>query len=65
MGKRILDQNGKVIFSMTELPDGLFAIDLECDEALRLAKYFLPPTGMIMDRPGKPRSRWVYRNKPL
>ena len=66
MGKPtvVRDEAGKPIVTMHQLPDGLWAIDLECKEALKLAKYFLPPTPTVLDRPGKPASRWVYRSRP-
>lgn len=36
-------------------------VDLDTEEAWEKAKQFLPPTGMIDGRPGKPRSHWWYR----
>lgn len=42
-------------------PSGdLVDIDLDHPLAVELAPDFLPPTGMIFGRPGKPRSHWVY-----
>lgn len=40
---------------------GLVDIDLDAEEAVRLASAFLPPTRMISGRPSKPRSHWYYR----
>lgn len=39
---------------------GVVDVDLDCIQALRLAKDFLPPTGCIFGRPSKPRSHWIY-----
>jgi hypothetical protein len=36
-------------------------IDLDCRLAVELAPQFLPPTGMIDGRPGKPASHWWFR----
>jgi P4 family phage/plasmid primase-like protien len=36
-------------------------IDLDADDALALADDYLPPTGMVEGRPGKPRSHRAYR----
>ena len=60
----IEDEEGKPIIHMHQLPNGLWAVDLECDEASRLARYFLPCPIQMLDRPGKPASRWVYKFKP-
>ena len=35
-------------------------VDLDCDEALMLAPYFLPATGAIFGRRTRPRSHWLY-----
>jgi hypothetical protein len=35
-------------------------IDLDCPEAVRLARYFLPPTGSKYGRPSKRKSHWLY-----
>ncbi len=40
---------------------GLVDIDLDCDEAVRLAPKFLPQTSAVFGRAGKPRSHWLYR----
>lgn len=39
-------------------------IDLDCDEAVKLAPHFLPPTQAIFGRPGKPRSHYLYKIGP-
>jgi hypothetical protein len=42
-------------------PSGwLVDIDLDCEEAITLAPQFLPPTGAMTGRPGKPASHWWY-----
>ncbi len=42
-------------------PSGwLVDVDLDCDEAVALAPKFLPPTGAMSGRPGKPASHWWY-----
>jgi hypothetical protein len=39
---------------------GLTDVDLDCPEALKLAKYFLPRTASKYGRPSKRRSHWLY-----
>ena len=41
---------------------GLVDVDLDCDEALRLASSFLPVTGRVFGRASSPRSHWLYRS---
>jgi len=42
-------------------PSGwLIDIDLDCDEAVRFAPQFLPPTAMTTGRPGNPASHWWF-----
>ena len=42
-------------------PSGwLVDVDLDCEEAVALAPKFLPPTGAMSGRPGKPASHWWY-----
>src|SRR5262249_42480396 len=41
---------------------GLVDIDLDCDEALRLASSLLPPTGRIFGRSTSQRAHWLYRS---
>jgi AAA domain/Bifunctional DNA primase/polymerase, N-terminal len=38
----------------------LVDVDLDCAEAVRLAKDFLPATGAIFGRQTRPRSHWLY-----
>ncbi len=38
----------------------LVDIDLDCTEAIRLARFFLPPTDSIFGRESKPASHWIY-----
>ena len=40
---------------------GLVDVDLDCDEAVRLAPYFLPTTTAVFGRASKPRSHFLYR----
>ncbi len=40
---------------------GVVDIDLDAMEAVSLAPEFLPPTGRVFGREGKPRSHWLYR----
>ncbi|SDJ18121.1 MULTISPECIES: AAA family ATPase [Bradyrhizobium] len=40
--------------------NGLTDIDLDCHEAISLARYFLPKTDSIFGRAGKPRSHLLY-----
>jgi hypothetical protein len=39
----------------------LVDVDLDHPLAVQMADQFLPPTGMIWGREGKPRSHWLYR----
>jgi hypothetical protein len=62
----ICDDQGKPMLRLVLLPDGLFAIDLECPETLAMARHFLPKIPLeVRDRPGRPNSRWVYREKVI
>jgi hypothetical protein len=60
----IEDEKGEAMIRMHQLPSGLWAIDLECKEAVALARYFLPCPLHMLDRPGRPASRWLYKFKP-
>ena len=43
------------------IPSGNLAdIDLDADEAVLMAEHFLPKTGTIFGRTGKPKSHWLY-----
>lgn len=42
--------------------EGLVDIDLDHPVAIALAPQFLPPTGAVFGRPGKPRSHWLYKS---
>src|SRR5215813_4205655 len=47
---------------ITGTPSGkLVDIDLDCEEAIRLAPYFLPPTERISGHAKSPSSHWFYR----
>lgn len=43
-----------------EASGGLVDIDLDCPEAVALAKWFLPDTNAIFGRPGARASHWLY-----
>jgi AAA domain/Bifunctional DNA primase/polymerase, N-terminal len=43
-----------------EASGGLVDVDLDCDAAVLLAPYFLPPTGATFGRDSKRRSHWLY-----
>lgn len=40
--------------------NGLTDIDLDSPEAVKIADFFLPKTGAVFGRAGKPRSHWLY-----
>ena len=42
--------------------NGLVDVDCDAMEVVAVVDKFLPPTGAIYGRPGKPRSHWVYRS---
>jgi hypothetical protein len=44
---------------------GLVDVDLDAPEAVSLAEIFIPPTGRIHGRPGKPRSHYWYMAEPI
>jgi hypothetical protein len=54
---------GALISRTVQLPEGL-AVDLDCEEALFFGARFMPKPHAILDRPGKPQSRWLYRIAP-
>ncbi len=41
--------------------NGLLDVDIDDADALKVAGYFLPATGMIFGRASRPRSHWLYR----
>lgn len=43
-----------------EASGGLVDVDLDCREAIELADWYLPETGAVFGRPGKPRSHRLY-----
>lgn len=51
---------GGIILQMKKLASGFIAVDLESSKAEFFGKRFLPVPIRIEDRPGKPRSRWLY-----
>jgi hypothetical protein len=40
--------------------DGLLDVDLDCPEAVELARFFLPETECVFGRKGAPCSHWLY-----
>ncbi len=52
--------SGNVGILLGEPSGWLIDIDLDWIEAGELAEYFLPPTGLVFGREGKPDSHWVY-----
>ena len=54
--------NGKEMNHGILLGEGIIDIDLDDPIAIQVAKYFLPPTGMIFGRPGKRRSHYLYKS---
>jgi hypothetical protein len=55
----------QVIVRTVRLSDELIAVDLECPDAEFFGRRFLPLPIEVRDRPGKPKSRWVYRISSL
>jgi len=53
-----IDQNIGVLLG--EPSNDLVDIDLDCDEAIRLAPKFLPKTGAVFGRKSRPRSHRLY-----
>jgi len=40
---------------------GIVCVDLDHESVLAIADQFLPPTGCVIGRPGRPRCHWFYR----
>jgi AAA domain/Bifunctional DNA primase/polymerase, N-terminal len=57
------DGPGNIGVILGEASGGLVDIDLDCSEAVELARVHLPATEAIFGRQGKPRSHWLYRVK--
>ena len=53
------DRNIGVVLG--DISNGLVDIDLDCEEAIRLAPHLLPPTDFRFGRRSKPNSHWLYR----
>lgn len=51
---------GNVGILLGEPSGWLIDVDLDWIEAGDLAEYFLPPTGLVFGRNGKPNSHWIY-----
>lgn len=52
--------NGNIGVIMGERSGGLVDVDLDCAEAVELADIYLPHTGAVFGRAGKPRSHRLY-----
>jgi hypothetical protein len=54
---------GATIVTMRRLPGGLIACDVEGEDAIKLARQFLPKTqtGVLTTPDGKKKYRFVYR----
>ena len=57
-------ETGNPIVTIRRLPKGLLAVDVEGDDALALARHFLPPTkkGVATSASGKKKYRLIYRD---
>ena len=53
--------DGNIGLLLGEPSGWLTDVDLDCDEAIRLAPDYLPPTGAITGRTGRARSHYWYR----
>ena len=40
---------------------GILCVDLDHERVLSIAEQFLPPSGCVIGRPGRPRCHWFYR----
>ncbi len=63
--RRFNDHAENVGVLLGEPSQGLVDVDLDCPEALSLSDDFLPTTGTVFGRAGKPRSHRLYRVDPL
>lgn len=41
--------------------NGLVCVDFDHESALAIAEQFLPPTGCVIGRPGRPKCHWFFR----
>lgn len=53
-------RTGNVGLVLGEPSGWLVDVDLDCEEAVRLAEQYLPPTGAVTGRTGRERSHWWY-----
>lgn len=60
-----LFHNRNIGFILGDKSQNLIDVDLDCPEALALAKYILPPTPWVFGRKSKPRSHYLYVVKKL
>jgi putative DNA primase/helicase len=58
---RAIEQGANIGVILGAASGGLVDIDLDCPEAVKLAPYFLPATGLIFGRETNPHSHWIYR----
>jgi hypothetical protein len=59
---RRFNENQNIGIRLGSRSGGLVDIDLDCEEAIKLAPSFLPPTGRIFGRASSQRSHWLYRS---
>lgn len=57
---RFAKQRANIGVLLGEPSNGLVDVDLDCAETVALAAHFLPPTGAVFGRTGKPDSHWLY-----
>lgn len=57
------EPNGNVGLLLGEPSGGIVDADLDCVEAMQLAKYFLPKTGCVFGRKSRPQSHFLYQCK--
>ena len=56
-----LGQAWNIGFRTGEAGNQVIDVDLDVDEAVRLAPHFLPATGWVYGRDSNPASHWIYR----
>jgi putative DNA primase/helicase len=59
--KHMLKDNSNIGIVLGDNSGGLVDIDLDCNEAVRMASDFLPDTGLKFGRDSAPESHWVYQ----
>jgi putative DNA primase/helicase len=54
-----LDPKGNLAIRLGRRSGNLVDADLDCEEAIELAPFYLPPTGAVFGRKSKPRAHWL------